>query len=276
MANYEGNLFPGKYVNFKVGPDFTGSFQEFLTEAVELLLKFGEHVLVLSWEIDDSECHLEMCKAILKGLSHAPNVQSLKIWGSLDGRRINAEPNLTNSNEYFSKAESLDLFPKLKYLESLQWELFMDSGSCKWMDQMINYYGGGCGKGNGLRKLSLENNRWNAGKAVNLKNLAEMHLIFFKEWIYKIEDVEDVLGLFPNGQLKKLLLIASPLAQDYWTIYIDELIGMLGKFQIENVVLEQLNLKEKSGRLSGTEITSLHLEDCGGLTYEFLKRLPNL
>ncbi len=82
--------------------------------------------------------------------------------------------------------------------------------------------------------------------------------------------------MFPNGQLRKFGISDSELVESAGCISIDKLIGLMAKFKIENVVFENVRLKEKPSESFGDGITSFHLDDDFGLSYEFLKRLPNL
>ncbi len=277
MANFQGNPFPGKYVNvtFNKLPSHAG---DFVIKAMELLKKFGQYVRILELVIwQDGYCNLEICKAVLKGLTSAPYLQSLKIWS--DGL---SSRNMKATDAFFSEAANLALFPKLDKLESFDWQVGTKDllGRSPWVDTMIDLYGGRGSQPNVLRKLALELKYWDSETmATNLKNLSELDLVVEQGGPNEygiIGKVRNVLRRFPNGQLKRLGLRYFPEAEKKSDIYIDELIGMLGDFEIENVAFEKLNLREKGSELCATEITSLYLDDSEGLSYEFLERLPNL
>lgn len=130
--------------------------------------------------------------------------------------------------------------------------------------------------GNVLRKLALNHKYLNDEMTTNLKNLTELHVMLDMWREYGVGEIGNVLGMFPNGQLKKFSLSDYPRVKENREIYMDELIGMLAQFQIENVALEMINLKEKGSKMGAVGITSIHLDDCKGISFEFLNRLPNL
>ncbi len=172
MANYKGNPFPGKYVHFEIEETSEKMCQEFVKKGSQLLETFGEHVVVLKWELEDGGDHvLKMCKNVLKGLSSVPNLQSLKIWSC-------SNTYFDGTNAYFSKPRNLRLFPKLEKLESFDWQFDMlNLIRSSWADQMIGLYGGGGGKQTRLRKLTIHHKDWEKEMAANLIDLTELHLL---------------------------------------------------------------------------------------------------
>lgn len=277
MQNYHGNPFPGKFVycNFSKITNIA-TLSLLVPRLVTMLQKFGKLVHVLDFEIFyDNKCNLRNFKAILKVLSYVPNLRSLTIRGKLHAT------NDKTTDEFFGLPESQMLFPELPFLKVFDWQVSTEK-ECNWVNRTIDTY---TKQNNNIQKLSIDKQYCSVQLVSNVSNLSELHLYLDRNMVYTVNSIRDVLSLFPIGQLRKFCLSDNPHIGNR-EFDIKELLGILGEFRIQAVVLERLFLKElkteyhleriSEAPFNTSSITSLWFDDNRYLSLEFLKLLQNL
>ncbi len=276
MANHHGNPFPGKSVVLPIWQK--SNFRQAIASCVTLLERFGEHVLDLEIEYrayGDAAGDLELCRNILRCLALVPNLRSLIFSGQLFCW-VDDE-----TNEFFGTPESQALFPELVNLKRFEWRVRFDEES-NWTSRMVETYG----KKNGLRKLAIPlNPSWTENLASHPSiQLTELHLFLDPDFDIEVDRIEYFVKALPNHQnIRKFCLssLVTPFAIN--RVNIQELIGVLAKFQFKSVILQDLGFEDEPSISEllippATSITSLVLEEKRGrcLNLDFLELLPNL
>lgn len=273
MGNHRGNPFPGKSVLLQIWHNSS----EAVASCVTLLERFGEHVL--DFEIKYKGygapiADLKVCRNMLRCLKRVPNLRSLIFTGPLF-----CDTDL-ETNNFFGIPERQLLFPKLVNLKRFEWRVRVD-GKSTWVTLMLETYG----KKDGLRKLGIPLDLFST---LNLAShpsihLTELHVFLDDDLDREFARIENLVEMLPNHQeIRKFCLSSLVAPFEIKRVYIHKLIRVLAKFKFESVILGDLQLYEvrpiPEARIPAATITSLVLkEKLGlGLTYDFLRLLPNL
>ncbi len=270
VSQFNGNPFPGQSVLLKPNKPLYLISNQLVKSSVELFEKFGTNIISLEINIRDnfSCCNLELCKNILKCLHYLPYLRSLSLTGSLDSSAHR------NTNIFFENPDSQFLFPDLSNLKTFKCIVkFYQNDNSNWLNRLVKTYTKGVAKASLTLSSQFELTRY-------LSDLTELKLLLSGNKIYPLINISDFLtAICHNNKVRKITLTSM----DYECDYIDilKLISLLEKFSIKAVALENILLKE--GPILDEIIyyvnfstTSLHLEDGGTLSYEFLSWLPNL
>ncbi len=280
MKGHKGNPFPGKSIYLQPTYFSYTLCNDLVKKCVELFVEFGKHVLSheIQFCMEECRCHLDLCKNILKYLSHGPNLKSLTLTGNFDFHAKRKE------FYYFGVRDGVKYFPDLPHLETFDWRIRFyhcarstaGFGS-QWVNHMFDKYGRA--RRSRLQKLGTDQHSiCFPNLAPNLTGLTELHLQLDSSEYWETSDVSAILQNLSNSrQLQSFRLNSTRYFRKVFNI--TELISELASFPIRNVILEDVKLKEEpiTRHLQASmNITSLHLYDNLELTYEFLWLLPNL